>query len=483
MFEQDAQFRIFGVTPVENLFLVEYMPAANGDYVKVYLSGLFHSMQGDTQFGITDMAAELNLKEADVEAALRYWERRRLVARISDKPPVYRFFHLGQHMLTGQDAFNGDTAYITFYEAVNALFGSRRKLKNQEITLAYEWVQDLGLRQEVVLMMLNYLIDTRGVSFSFKAAQSLAVTMREAGIQSTEDAEGYLNHSKRIHDGARAVLRRFSLRRQPSEDELNLYRVWTETWGFTDEAILAACAETVKAQNPSFGYLNGILSSLRKRTTAASGKQVAQHLETQSQRQRNAQEVLRTLGARVNASAIQAAYDALAERFPHALILLAAGEVTAQEGMFQDIEPLLESWQAQGIADEAAARKSLAVLHRHDGLLKRLMDAAGQKGQPTLYDREQLVSWLNAGHSEALLLAAAAQARSARVKMPYINKVLERWRAAGITTPEAALASAPAATPGKKVGAQQYTQRQYTEEELMQTFVDITQEVQSQNEQ
>ena len=84
------------------------------------------------------------------------------------------------------------------------------------------------------------------------------------------------------------------------------------------------------------------------------------------------------------------------------------------------------------------------------------MDAAGQKGQPTLYDREQLASWLDAGHSEALLLAAAAQARSARVKMPYINKVLERWRAAGITTPEAALASAPAATPGKKVGAAIY---------------------------
>ena len=75
------------------------------------------------------------------------------------------------------------------------MFGSRRKLKPGN-HLSYEWVQDLGLRQEVVLMMLNYLIDTR--ASSFKAAQSLAVTMREAGIQSTEDAEGYLNHSKRM---------------------------------------------------------------------------------------------------------------------------------------------------------------------------------------------------------------------------------------------------------------------------------------------
>lgn len=481
MFEQDAQFRVFGVTPVENLFLVDYMPSASGDYVKVYLSGLFHSAQGDQDFGVPEMAAELGLKETDVEAALRYWERRRLVARISDKPPAYRFFHLGQHMLTGQDTFSGDAQYIAFYEAVNALFGARRKLKNQEITLAYEWVQDLGLPQEVVLMMLNHLADTRGIAFSFKAAQALAVAMREANIRSTEDAENYLNHSKRIHDGTRAVLRRFGLRRQPSEDELNLYRVWTEDWGFADDAILASCSETVKAQNPSFGYLNGILDSLRRRQGALSGAQVARHLEAQSESRRQAQEVLRVLGAAVNASAVQPAYDALAARFPHALIVLAAREVASREGMFQDVEPLLEAWKAQGIQDEPQACEHLTHLHQHDALLARILDAAGQKGQPGTRDREQVAEWLRQGHSEEMLLAAAAQARSARAKLPYMGSVLDRWRAQGITTPDAARAAAPAR--GKAVGAQQYAQRQYTDDQLLETFVDITKEAKKNDEQ
>ncbi len=483
MFELDAQFRVFGVTPVENLFLVDYMPSASGDYVKVYLSGLFHCLQGDEQFGIPEMAAELNLKESDIEAALRYWERRRLIARISDNPPRYRFFHLGQHMLTGQDSFTADTAFIGFYEAVNALFGSRRKLKNQEITLAYEWVQDLGLKQEVVLMMLNHLADTRGVNFSFKAAQTLAVAMREANIQTTEDTENYLNHSRRMHEGARAVLRRLGLRRQPSEDELALYRTWTETWGFSDDAILASCAETVKAQNPSFGYLNGILDTLRKRQRGVSGAQVARHLETQGASQRNAQEVLRALGARVNASAVQAAYDALARQFPHDMILLAAGEAAQNEGMFQDLEPMLLAWQDKGIDTARKAQARLATLHQHDALLKRILDAAGQRGAPGAHDREQLAQWLQNGHSEELLLTAAEQARSARVKLPYMQRVLERWQAEGITTRVQALKTAPTAPQGKKVGAQQYTQRQYTDDELMETFVDITKEARKQHEQ
>ena len=43
MFEQDESMLRFGVTPVENLFIQEYLPAARGDYVKVYLYALYTS--------------------------------------------------------------------------------------------------------------------------------------------------------------------------------------------------------------------------------------------------------------------------------------------------------------------------------------------------------------------------------------------------------------------------------------------------------
>ena len=37
MFEKYPAALAWGVTPLENKFLLEYLPAAKGDYVKVYL--------------------------------------------------------------------------------------------------------------------------------------------------------------------------------------------------------------------------------------------------------------------------------------------------------------------------------------------------------------------------------------------------------------------------------------------------------------
>ena len=92
MFEWDRDALPFGVTAVENRFVMEYLPAAKGDFVKVYLWGLFACAHKDADYALETMAQDLMMAVSDVEAALRYWERRGLVSRISEKPPQYRFY-------------------------------------------------------------------------------------------------------------------------------------------------------------------------------------------------------------------------------------------------------------------------------------------------------------------------------------------------------------------------------------------------------
>lgn len=357
MFELDGQHRAFGVTAIENLFITEYLPGADGDYVKVYLSALYHCQQGDHSFSLQDMEQELGLSSDRIEAALRYWERRHLVARVSDKPLRYRFYHLAQRMLTGQDAQAGDKDFVDFSEAIYALFQGRRKVRPNEIATAHEWVTELELPREVVLMLLSHLMDTRGASFSFKAAQKLAVLMRESNITSPEEAEGYLSHTRQAHEGAKAVIRRFNQRRLPTEDELALYRKWTEEWGFTGDNILSACAETVKASNPSFGYLNGVLDGLRRRSSEPV-KSVAQQLAREGDSMAGAKEVLAALGTRISPSTVLKAYEALLKQAPQALIVYAAQQVAQRRGRFEDIEKQLKTWRDQGIRTLDEARKA-----------------------------------------------------------------------------------------------------------------------------
>ncbi|MDD3571509.1 MAG: DnaD domain protein [Eubacteriales bacterium] len=467
MFDLDEQAKIFGITAVENLFFTEYLPDASGDQVKVYLWGLYQSQRGAKDYTLKQMSRDLGLEEAQVEAALRYWERRRLVERVSDKPLSYVYHSLCQHVLTGQDGIAGDLAFILFNDAVYAQFDGRRKLRPNGIALAYEWVQDLGLPQEVVLMLLNHCADTRGSNFSFKSAQALAVAMREDGVMTPEEAENYLSHSKRTHQGARAVLGQFNLRRLPTEPELALYRKWTLEWGFDESSIIAACQETVSANHPSFSYLDRILDRLR-RQGGTSAREVRGKLEEDNRDAEHLKQVLDILGVgSQHTFTVLPAYRALREDYSHEMILLAARSVQSRRGAFEDLEPKLMSWKSLNLMDESQVREHLTQLKAFQPAMFAVFELSGQEGRPGEQDLMHYRAWREAGHSDEVIREAASQARSSKRKLSYIGKVLETWKKEGITTPQAARDKAPWASSqgGKKVSAQLYRQRENTEED------------------
>ena len=182
MFELDADALAYGVTAIENKFLLEYMPAAKGDYVKVYLWGLFKAAHPSPDDSLAEMAQELFLSQAEIEAALRYWERRALVSKLQENPPVYRFYSPLQRQSDTGAPLQVDQDYVAFAESVYAAFADRRKVTPSEIALAWEWVQDVGLKPEVVLMLLMHCAQERGAQFSFKKAEPLAVRMKEEQV-------------------------------------------------------------------------------------------------------------------------------------------------------------------------------------------------------------------------------------------------------------------------------------------------------------
>ena len=89
-FAFDDQFTMFDVTPVDNQFILEQIPGAKGDYVKVYLYGLLYCYHPKQEMNLDVMSHDLNMSKEDITAAYRYWERHGAVIRISDHPPEWR---------------------------------------------------------------------------------------------------------------------------------------------------------------------------------------------------------------------------------------------------------------------------------------------------------------------------------------------------------------------------------------------------------
>ena len=482
MFEFDQEARIYGVTAVENRFLLDYLPAAKGDYVKVYLWGLFACAWKGPDYTLEAMAEELELPVPEIEAALRYWERRALVSRISGDPPVYRFYSPNQRQTAAAGGLSVDTDYVSFAECVYAAFGDRRKVSPAEIALAWEWVQDVGLSQEAVLMLLQHCMAQRGAHFSFKAAEKLAVAMKEAGVTGPEDAEHFLQHSQTVQDGAKKVLSRMGKRRAVTEDELALYEKWTGEWGFEPQAVLDACRETTGG-DPSFKYLDGILNRLHGQTDARTGEGMNQKLAEEKEEREKAQEVFSRLGAKISGPAAVTAYRSMLSEQPHGVLLLAADECLRTHKKLDDMKALLASWRNRGLTSEEAVRQYLEKYREANLALRELFEACGHSGRPTEADRKLYEKWRGWGYGPELLRCAAEQARNAEGgKIAYLDKVLEIWHGAGVTSVEQAQGRRrqQTAPKTKTVSAQQYGQRQYTEAELLAVSDDLIEEARKQ---
>ena len=62
-------------TQVANLFIDEYMPQANGSYVKVYLLILRMLSDSKTDISVSEIADILWLTENDVIRSFKYWQK------------------------------------------------------------------------------------------------------------------------------------------------------------------------------------------------------------------------------------------------------------------------------------------------------------------------------------------------------------------------------------------------------------------------
>lgn len=479
---------MWGATAVPNAFFCEYMPSAPEGYVKVYLYGLMGACAGleDHLHMVEDLAEALNMPLDEVEKALRYWERCRLLERVRDHPPQYRYRSVPQAAAMHRQT-QPDEQYENFAQALYALFGDKRKLHGGETVLAYEWVEQLGLSPEVVLMLVRHMITTRGVKFSFKEAQRIAGEMSEEKINTLEAAETHFSRSESAWKGAKKVLSRLGKRRNPSVDEIDLYLKWTTQWGFTPKGIEAACAETTKG-DPSFAYLDRILEGIHQRSggNATTADKVESLLQGEKDETARIREMLTAFGMKspVVDEGKRLVYRSLCQDASHEVVLLAARQVGKSRGAhsLDQVGELVEAWNRRGLKTEDDVEAYLKSVARQDKTLRGLFVMMGKERTLTCSqaNRELLRKWQEEWRlSDPLIQLAAAYARNVEYPMAYADKLLSSWRDKGISTvaeaqqehEEHTAAQKPAtqakpAAGSKRVLAQQYEQREYDPDEV-----------------
>ena len=480
MFGFDEQYAYYGVTPVDNQFILEYLPNATGDAVRVYLYGLMQCHHPQNTMTIGQMAREMNLTEDAILAAYRHWERKGLVRRIADNPPAYRYVSIKQLTMTG-GAVPVDTEYENFAAAVYGLFGNDRRLHGGEISRCYEWVEDMGLPADVVLYLIREMVAQRGKNVTIATIEKRAAALAEESVRTVEEAEELLTRDKEVLDGSRAVLRRLGKKRNPSEDEQALYRTWRHEWGFLRQDILAACAETVKGE-PTFAYLGGILNRLRSEKKTSGVESILRQEKDAAAPLKALLKVMKLPNTTVNEGTM-AVYKDMRALYPDNIILMAAKECAKRGKKLEDVQQTLRVWKQEGLQTPLDVDEYMLNVDTANDSLRQLYNVLGMENKPNAADRRLLNKWLDIFYYDmAFIFACAAWAVGKDKPMAYLDKLITGFHQKGITTPEAAArerenhlqalkdkpaAAAPAAPVRgpKQVEQQQYTQREYVHSE------------------
>ena len=478
MFGFDQKYAMFDITPVENQFILEYLPAAKGDYVKVYLYGLMCCYHPEEDMNLDRICHELNLTEEQVFNAFGYWERKRLVRRISDNPPMWQYANIKQLNTTGIP--DPDPDYTEFANAVYDAFDNVRRLHGSELNSCFEWHEELKLPTEVIVMLLNHMVSVKGKQFRISDAEKVAVQMATENIRTIEEAETFFSRDEQAYTGIRKILKMLNKKYLPSEAQVNMYRKWIRDWGFSHDAVEAATELTAKG-DPSLGYLDGILNSLYRE-----GSVTPERIRKSTMRTEGIREVLKELGKGEVSSRTLQLYDRMLELYPQEVILIAARECGYTGKDAGETLKLLQAWKEKGLKDKDDVERYVQAFHDQNDLIRKMKKIWGtDEARIGKADRSLVLKWENElGFSPEVIVEAAGYAAEAKQPMTYLDRILTSCHEKGIHTLEQVRAEHRAFAAGSKTGngkiapAQNFNQRSY-EHVPEQMIADLDREVQA----
>lgn len=273
-------------TPVFDTFLTQWMPAANGAYVKVYLYLFYHAHHPEFPLETAEAAKALGLLESDFWEAIRYWQDKGAIVVHADgslsfcaqppvqapapqpedkKPspitpaapvlPVSKLIRVEQKPTYSQAElaiYNRDPQIQNLFDTASKLLGT---LSITVMSTLYSFYDYYRLPFDVIDFMMKYCVQNghREIRYMERVVQDWA----DHGIQSLESAKRYVSRM----DVYRPALMALGLSRYPTEEDCATIDRWQNTLKMPMDLILEACRRTkAHAGSASFAYAESILT-------------------------------------------------------------------------------------------------------------------------------------------------------------------------------------------------------------------------------
>lgn len=460
-------------TTVDNIFINNYLPYADSNYVKIYLYGLYKCQDSNSKDNtLENFSNELHISQEDIEKAFSYWQEQGLVQILNLIPYEVRYLPITD-VLNNHKKYN-EKKYANFNTQAQEILSGRMITPN-EYREYYDLIERLHIEKDALLQIINYCVKIKGDNVGYNYITTIAKDWANKKITTSKQVEQKIQEIEGLCGETSELIKALGLKRALNFDELELYKKWVISQEF-DNAVVVWVAKKNKSKQFVFQTIDKQLDkyySMKLKTV----DEIENYEEEKKSTYKIATTVLKNLGLyyeNIEPVVDNYIYNWLNQGFSQEMLEKISNfcfktNVRSLDGM----DKVLNKFHKMGILSEQSLAQYFGEVLVIDKKIKEILESIGLSRNVNQYDRDKYRIWTQVWNlKDELITYACTLAVGKDQPMQYLAGVLSTFHDKKINTIEDAKNSFEIVSTKTKPKSFS-TERNYTKEEMNSLFQSI----------
>lgn len=293
--EQNEKPLLFSQTSIPDIFFSEYLSEFPGDYIKIYMYLIFLSKY-KKDVKLNDLSKKLNIPLKIINDALKNLEEKGLLIK---KTSGYIIVDLQE--VTLHNLYSPNLTISKDKIEQNAQNKSRSKAI-EHINNTYfqgimgpSWYNDIDLwfkkyrfDEQVMIALFDYCYNRSAMHRNY--VQTVAEAWASNKVQTWNDLDKYYEKQERLNKFKKVIAKKLGKHNGLTQYEEAYIENWVLNFGYDMDIIEIALKRTTFKQNPTFEYINNIITNWHDRNLKTPSE-VTAFLEQRKKQEKNTKDL------------------------------------------------------------------------------------------------------------------------------------------------------------------------------------------------
>ena len=268
--EQNEKQLLFSQTEIPDIFFAEHLSEIPGDYLKIYLYLVFLSKY-KKDVKINDLSKKLSLPVKNISDGIKFLEEKKLILR---KTTGFVIIDLQEVTLNNLYKPNLTQSKETIE---NVAKNQKRAKAIEHINNMYfqgimgpSWYNDIdlwfrkyGFDDQVMITLFDYCYNRSALHKNY--VQAVAEAWGANKIRTWNDLDAYDQKQEKMKNIKKLIAKKLGKRNGLTQYEEAYIENWILDFGYDMNVIEIALKRTTYKQNPTFEYINNIITDWHDR--------------------------------------------------------------------------------------------------------------------------------------------------------------------------------------------------------------------------